>query len=163
MIHATEISQAIKEDATEILAVQHAAFLSEALIYNNYHLEPLTQTLASVENDFFIHTYIKAVANEQIVGSIKARYTEDKRCWLGRLSVHPDFQHQGIGKRLMLAVEDYFPEAIHYYLCTGHLSTNNIAMYQSIGYHIFGNLLNTEFKEVKLVQMIKPNTKLKEV
>lgn len=47
-----QIEIASIKDASEILAIQKAAFLGQARIYNNFQLPPLTQNLESIENEF---------------------------------------------------------------------------------------------------------------
>jgi len=46
------IEIASKDDAAKILAIQKAAFLGQAKIYNNYELPPLTESLESIEKEF---------------------------------------------------------------------------------------------------------------
>jgi len=66
-----QISLASKNDANEILELQKSAFLGQAAIYNNYELPPLTQTLESIENEFGEKTFLKAVSNGQVIGSVR--------------------------------------------------------------------------------------------
>jgi ribosomal protein S18 acetylase RimI-like enzyme len=51
--------------------------------------------------------------------------------------VHPDFQNQGLGTRLMNEVESRFPQARRFWLMTGAKSQKNIYLYQKLGYKIF--------------------------
>ena len=48
--------------------------------------------------------------------------------------VHPDYQKQGIGKKLMLGLEEYFPSVDRFDLYTGAKSSGNIRLYESLGY-----------------------------
>jgi GNAT superfamily N-acetyltransferase len=57
----------------------------------------------------------------------------DQTCLIARLIVHPDFQNQGIGTRLMLAIEAAFAHAIRYELFTGHKSSA-LHLYSKLGY-----------------------------
>jgi ribosomal protein S18 acetylase RimI-like enzyme len=57
-------------------------------------------------------------------------------CHIGRLIVHPDFQRNGIGTRLLRAIEAQFPAAEKYELFTGSLSHANIRLYQRHGYAV---------------------------
>ena len=47
----------------------------------------------------------------KIVGTITVRKVDGITVFMNRLYVHPDFQGQGIGKRLLTAAFEFFPEA----------------------------------------------------
>ncbi|QWV91709.1 GNAT family N-acetyltransferase [Geomonas oryzisoli] len=147
------ITRADTTDAAEILALQKTAYLSEAVIYQDYAIPPLTQTLAELKDSFSRNTILKAVQDGRIVGSVNGRMSKG-RCLIGRLMVHPERQGRGTGAALMRAIEAAFPEACCYRLFTGARSENNIRLYQKLGYRIF------ETKEVPgsfaIVFMEKP-------
>ena len=44
------IERAVTDDAADILALQKLAYLSEASIYVDWHLPPITQTLDSLRD-----------------------------------------------------------------------------------------------------------------
>ena len=48
MTGAYTICKAQESDMTEILRLQHIAYQSEAILYNNFSIEPLTQSFAEV-------------------------------------------------------------------------------------------------------------------
>ncbi|MBU5637255.1 GNAT family N-acetyltransferase [Geomonas sp. Red69] len=130
------ITRADRSDAAEILVLQKVAYLSEAAIYNDYAIPPLTQTLEELADSFSRNTVLKAVEDGKIVGSVNGRMSKG-RCLIGRLMVHPERQGRGIGAALMQAVEAAFPEASCYRLFTGERSDSNIRLYQKLGYRIF--------------------------
>ena len=129
------ISQAVRSDAEPILALQKLAYLSEALFYNDFNIEPLLQTLEHLQQQFDDHIVLKAVIDERIVGSVRA-YERDGTCFIGKLMVDPAYQNQGIGKRLMNHIEALFPHA-RYEIFTGFRSARNIALYEKLGYQIY--------------------------
>jgi ribosomal protein S18 acetylase RimI-like enzyme len=129
------IKRATVEDAGEILALQKLAFTSEAKRYNDYAIAPLTQTLAEIRTDFKQYVFLKASKNGVIIGSVKGQQ-EQESCYIGRLVVHPDFENQGIGTRLMQAIETEFKQAKRYELFTGHRSERNLYLYDKLGYKI---------------------------
>ncbi len=131
------IKKADKGDAENILKIQRMSFISEAELYNDYNIAPLIQTLDELRNDFDSYVILKAIADNKIVGSVKARLN-DNICWIGRLIVLPQYQNQGIGKTLMAAIEDCFPCAEKYELVTGSKSVKNIHLYNKLGYRITG-------------------------
>ncbi|WP_186668162.1 GNAT family N-acetyltransferase [Sporosarcina sp. BP05] len=128
-----KVLKAILEDAQSILDIQKVAYLSEAEAYNNYQIAPLLETLDETRKDFGEKTVLKAVLNGKIVGSVRG-YEEKGTCYVQRLMVHPDHQKKGIGKSLMLELEEYFPTCDRFDLYTGALSTGNIRLYKSLGY-----------------------------
>lgn len=130
-----DITVASLDDGDKILQLQKLAYASEAELYQDWSLPPLTQTLASLAQEFSTSTILKAVINNNIVGSVRARYT-DKTCHIGRLIVHPNFQKQGIGSALLQKIEQAFAQAKTYELFTGSKSESNIRFYLSQGYSI---------------------------
>ncbi|HEX3045278.1 MAG TPA: GNAT family N-acetyltransferase, partial [Bacillota bacterium] len=132
----TAITLAGCYDAEEILALQKLAFMNEAILNNNYNIPPLLQTIEELVNDFQEYTFLKAVENGKIIGSVKASVKE-KTCYIGRLIVHPDFQNRGLGTRLMNEIEILFATSLRFELFTGEKSTNNIRFYENLGYRTF--------------------------
>lgn len=123
-------------DAAEILALQKLAYQSEAELNQDFSIPPLTQTLAEMEAEFERKLVLKALAGGRIVGSVRA-CMENGTCAIGRLIVHPEWQNQGVGSRLMQAVEARFAGAGRYELFTSQRSERNIYLYQKLGYRLF--------------------------
>jgi len=149
------VGEASIQDAEEILALQKAAYASEASIYGDPDLPPLTQTLEEMRADFKRQLVLKAVEEGEIVGSVRARMKEGN-CLIGRLIVRPDRQDRGIGKRLMAEMENRFPEAERFRLFTGHRSVKALHIYEELGYRKF----RTEYlhENLTLIYLEKPNT-----
>lgn len=124
------------EDAQAILDLQKLAYQSEAALYDDYTIPPLTQTVESMRADFKRHTVLKVTEAGQIIGSVRGRIDGDT-CHIGRLIVHPDYQGQGIGTRLMEEIERQFASAARFELFTGDRSERNLYLYQKLGYSIF--------------------------
>ena len=127
------IIRAAAADAAEILALQKLAYQSEAAIYQDYDIPPLTQTLAEIQAEFDRRQVLKAVAAGRIVGSVRA-HLDRGTCCIGRLIVDPAYQNRGLGTKLMAAIEACFPEARRYELFTGHLNKRNLYLYQKLSY-----------------------------
>jgi len=131
------IIQATVADAAEILRLQRLAYQSEARLYHNDHIPPLTQNAAEIEAEFANQVFLKATTDDGvIVGSVRA-YEQGGTCFIGRLIVHPDHQGRGIGAALMQEIESRFPLAQRFELFTGHKSERNIRFYQRLGYRAF--------------------------
>jgi GNAT superfamily N-acetyltransferase len=130
------IQQASVNDAKEILDLQKLAYQSEALLYNDSAIPPLTQILGEIKAEFADHVFLKAMLETQIVGSVRAKLL-GITCLVGRLIVHPDYQGHGIGSNLMIEIEKYFGISHRLELFTGHKSERNISLYQRLGYSMF--------------------------
>ncbi len=130
------IVKALIEDAAPILELQRIAYHSEALIYDDFSIPPLLQTLEEIRKEFTTNTALKAVLDNQLVGSVRA-WEKDGTCYVERLIVHPDFQGRGIGMNLMGEIERVFCNAKRFELFTGHKSERNILLYSKLGYQAF--------------------------
>ena len=127
------ISRAGVKDAEAILAIQKLAYQSEAKIYNDWSLTPLMQSLQSLIEEFEDSVVLKAVWASQIVGSVRAK-SKAGVCLIGRLVVHPNFQGQGIGSKLLKEIEGCFSGCSKFELFTGSKSDGNIRLYKRHGY-----------------------------
>ena len=130
------VERAGVEDAAVILDLQKRAYQSEAEIYGEYTIPPLTQTLEQLEADFESQSFLKATLDGQIVGSVRAMLAGDS-CLTGRLIVAPAFQNRGIGTRLLKEIEQLFPGAKRFELFTGERSERNLYLYRREGYRPF--------------------------
>lgn len=133
--------KATLKDAKEILELQKEAYQSEAEIYNDFSIPPLTQTLEEIIDDFKSFSFFVVKENDKIIGSIKINVDEDI-VHIGRLIVSKSMQGKGIGSFLLQSAEKEFQSIGKYELFTGHLSTKNLSMYKNRGYK--------EFKREKL-------------
>jgi GNAT superfamily N-acetyltransferase len=132
----TNIIQASFEDAATILELQKIAYQSEAQIYNDFNIPPLTQGLDELRNDFTSKVFLKAQIEGKIIGSVRGYRAKDT-CYIERLIVHPDRQGQGIGAMLMNRIELCFGQVQRFELFTGHKSERNIYFYERLGYQIY--------------------------
>ena len=130
------VEQAKKEDLGKILELQKLAFRSQAEIYNDFSIPPLIQTPEEIEKDFQNQTYLKAVTNKKIIGSVRG-YEDSITCYIGRLIIHPDFQNQGYGTKLMAKIESIFKNVERYEIFTGYKDVKNLYLYQKLGYKKF--------------------------
>ncbi|WP_025688119.1 GNAT family N-acetyltransferase [Paenibacillus zanthoxyli] len=128
-----EILKAGLEDAAEILELQYRSYQSEAEIYNDYSIQPLTQSLNELKEELKRQLVLKAVVSGKIVGSVRA-YQENQVCKIGKLIVHPDHQNAGIGTMLLHAIEQQFGSCRRYELFTGEKSLKNLYLYAKLGF-----------------------------
>jgi ribosomal protein S18 acetylase RimI-like enzyme len=137
------MEEASVEDAQEILDLQKVAYWSEAELYNDFTIPPLLQTLDQMRDEFASRLVLKVSDEGKIVGSVRG-YLDGRTCHIGRLIVHPGLQNRGIGTRLMVDIEERFPEADRYELFTGHLSERNLRLYRRLGYEIIAEKAVTD-------------------
>lgn len=146
------IKKAEKSDLQIILDLQYLAYQSEAKLFNNPDIPPLRQTLAEIEGEYQKGVVLKAVGeNNTIIGSVRAYY-DNGTVYIGKLMVHPKKQGQGIGTRLLLAIENEYPKQ-RYELFTSSKSKKNIELYEKLGYRIFSEKQITD--ELKFVYLEK--------
>jgi GNAT superfamily N-acetyltransferase len=132
------IVKATQNDLPEIFDLQKLAYLSEAKLLNYYLIQPLTQTLDEVEQEFSKGIILKMIDEkiDKIIGSVRA-YEENDRVYVGKLFVHPDYQNKGFGTKLLKEIEIYYTNKT-FELFTTSKSLKNIALY-----------LKNEYKEFK--------------
>lgn len=129
------IKNAQKEDLEKILELQYLAYQSEAELFGNMDIPPLKQTIEEVYEEFQKGTILKAVDDGTIIGSVRA-YQENGTVYIGKLMVHPEMQKRGIGTKLLLEIENEYPNQ-RYELFTSTKSISNIRLYERLGYKIF--------------------------
>ena len=130
------ITKAQKKDLEEILKLQYLAYQSEAALFGNKDIPPLTQTLDEVIDEYNEGLILKMTDESGvIIGSARAK-EKDGTVYIGKLMVRPDHQKKGYGKRLLLEAEKYYPGK-RYELFTSTRSKDNIRLYKSVGYKEF--------------------------
>lgn len=123
------------QDLEEILTLQKTAFTTQAEIYCDYSIPPLVQTLEETIAEAGKSLILKAEKDGIIVGSVRG-YEDNGTCYVGKLMVLHAYRNQGIGTRLLNAIENFFP-GCRYELFTGYLSVDNLRLYESLGYRRF--------------------------
>jgi len=131
-----KITKASEEDLQEILELQHLAYQSEAALFGRQDIQPLTETLDELIEEYKAGTVLKMTdENGKIIGSVRGKEA-DGTLYIGKLMVHPDHQRKGYGRRLVTAIEECCPGR-RYELFTSTRSVNNIRLYESLGYKKF--------------------------
>ncbi|WP_366800010.1 GNAT family N-acetyltransferase [uncultured Cytophaga sp.] len=149
------MSIVVETDLEQLLELQTSCYLEEAILYNDFTIPPVTQTLASIKLDFRKEVFLKIEFDRNIIGSVRG-YVESNTCKIGRLLVHKDFRNQGLGKALMNGIESHFNSPNRFELFTGFKSTKNILLYKKLGYSEYKKQYIHE--ELSLVFLEKINT-----
>lgn len=140
-----KISKAEHKDLDKILKLQYIAYEKEALLYNDFNIPPLMQTIEQLIKESKSSIILKATEGDIITGSVRGSL-QNGTCKIGRLIVHPDFQRKGTGLKLLLEIEKHFLKTESFELFTGADSKDNLRLYKKAGY--------TEFKREKLTDKI---------
>lgn len=130
------IRQVSDDEAGELLTLRRAAFVSEAQVYGDPNIPPLTQTLEELRADLAAEGIITlgAWSGHRLVGSVRVQL-EPGKATLGRLAVAPDLQGRGIGTQMLLAIPPLLPEGTdELWVFTGRDSVHNLALYEKQGY-----------------------------
>jgi N-acetylglutamate synthase-like GNAT family acetyltransferase len=135
-MNGVTIEEATPCEAKQILDIQKQAYLSEAIIYNDFQIPPLTQSLAEIKSDFESHRFYVAKVHKIIVGMVKINI-DGNRGYIGRLAVLPEMQKKGIGTLLMDHIESHHIDLDTLELFTGHKSEQNLSFYSKRGYETF--------------------------
>ena len=151
-----KIQQADTQDLPNILELQKDCYISEAKLIDDYSIPPLTQDLASIKQDFDKTIILKGTIKRQIIASVRA-YEVKSTCYIGRLIVHQYYQNKGLGRKLMQAIEERFPNCDRFELFTGEMSLKNLYLYNKLGYKEFKKERLSE--KVNLVFLEKQNKK----
>jgi tRNA (guanine37-N1)-methyltransferase len=129
-----DVLPAVESDAGELLTLQRAAYLSEALAYDDFTIPPLLEPLEGTVGRIRQGQVWKAVAGTRIVGSVHLA-VDGSVGRIGRLMVAPDWQGRGVGTKLLKLAEQTAPaEVTSYELFTGAESEGNLRLYRRAGY-----------------------------
>jgi ribosomal protein S18 acetylase RimI-like enzyme len=99
--------------------------------------------------------FLKALVNGKVIGCIRG-YQTNETAHILRLIVHPFFQGRGLGSRLVLAMEQRFPEARRFEAFTGHRSRRNLHLYNKLGYRAFDTRSASETLQWVYLQKARP-------
>jgi GNAT superfamily N-acetyltransferase len=120
-----------------ILALQKECFLPVAVMYNDYNLQSLVQTIDSIRKEYFEGTIIlKGVIDGKIIASVRGTIKQHA-VYIGKLIVAKNYRNNNFGQLMMKAIEDYFDNCKRYELFTGHRSEKNLYLYKKLGYKEF--------------------------
>lgn len=126
------ILPACESDLPQILALQKAAFESEARLVENWDIPPLTQTIEELAEDLRTGVILKAVDEQTLVGTVRA-HLADGTARIGRLAVLPQRQGSGYGSALLRAILSAI-KADRYELFTSAKSERNLRLYEKFGF-----------------------------
>ncbi len=129
-----EVRTARPADAGELLTLQRACWVDEALANPDVVIPPLHEDLADVTAWLGEWTTFVVHAGPRLVGAVRGRLDGDT--WdIGRLMVAPDLRGRGLGRWLLEHVQEVAPtQARRMSLFTGAGSEANLRMYRRAGF-----------------------------
>lgn len=128
------------DDAGEMLTLQRAAYVTEAQAHRDPDLAPLRQSLEDLANELADPEVLALGLRDhalRLVAAVRVRVraAAPTVAELGRLTVAPDRQGEGLGSRLLAVVEQRLPtDVAELRLFTGERSPGNLRLYSRLGY-----------------------------
>ena len=142
LLHASQVAgqwqvePAVAADAPELLVLQRACWMQEAIANDHLGIPALTESLDDVRA--WLQTWHTWVVRSEgrLVGAVRATAVED--AWdVGRIMVAPDLQGRGLGRALLEYAEQQAPPGTkRLVLFTGARSERNLRMYKKAGYRV---------------------------
>ena len=122
-------------DAPAMLALQKLAFEPEAQAMQFREFPPMLETVDDLEAHIRTATALKAMDGERLVGAVRGVVTGPS-CLIRALVVAPHLQGQGLGGRLLKAIEDAHPAVERFDLVTNMVMVDNVRFYLRHGYEV---------------------------
>ena len=135
-----EIVPAVRGDLGELLTLQRACWVQEALANDMLDIPALHESLEDLEASLDEWSWYVVRSAGRLVGAVRGQLdTRDGHShWdIGRVMVAPDLQGRGLGRALLEHIQTVAPaEATSYVLFTGAHSADNQRMYKKAGFSL---------------------------
>lgn len=132
--------------------MQYLTYWSGAKLFGNRDIPLLKQTIEEVYDEFQKGAILEAMDDGGgIIDSVRA-YQEKGTVYIGKLMVRHKMQKKWIGTKLLLAIENEYPNQ-RYELFTSTKSVSNIRLYKKLGYKILKE--DVVFQELQFVYLQK--------
>ncbi|MBO0841769.1 MAG: tRNA (guanosine(37)-N1)-methyltransferase TrmD [Nocardioides sp.] len=131
-----EIVPAVRGDAAELLVLQRACWVQEAIDNDRLDIPALHESLDDVAARISSwDTYVVRAAG-RLVGAVSGRLVDDQ--WdIGKLMVAPDLQGRGLGRALLDHIQAVAPASARgVVLFTGARSERNLRTYKKAGFRL---------------------------
>lgn len=136
--------------------MQKLCYQESAKLHENHKIQPLTQSVESIEDEFESgNIFILKDDTQNIIGSVRG-IVENNICHIYKLIVHPACQNKGYGALLLKHIEEFYSQSMKYSLFTAKKIEKNISFYSKHGYNIIDEKCQDK---MWFVYMEKANTK----
>ncbi len=131
-----EIVEARASDAPELLVLQRACWVQEALSNDHLGIPALHESLTDVQEWLESWQVWVVRSGPRLIGAVRAQFIAQEDAWdIGRIMVAPDLQGRGLGRALLRHAESRAPGSVRRFkLFTGTGSEDNLRMYKKAGY-----------------------------
>lgn len=124
-------------DAGELLTLQLAAWVREAIVNDDLRIPPLHDSLDDVRRQLTALRIWGLREDGRLIGTVRTSPLDDATVLLARLAVVPDLRGHGLGSALLRFAEAQLPEHVERIeLITGAKSESNQALYGRHGYKL---------------------------
>lgn len=144
-LNMARIERAAAEDAEKLRQVGVQAFAEDT---KRYGVCPSGIDLVKNHRSWIeTYHYFKILLEDEIVGGMLVMPGDDS-CELEALFIAPAYQSQGIGSQAMTFVEEAYPNAANWGLCTAYLNDSVRRFYEKRGYVKVGQTKPGDHSEV---------------
>lgn len=131
-----ELLRATQDDAQMLIEMQKKSFKPLYEKYRDDQTNPYTETVNHILDRMSQPTtiYFKIAVDGEIVGAVRIRELENKRCKLAPIYILPRFQGRGIAQKVFQLIESKFSTAKIWELDTILQESGNCYLYEKMGY-----------------------------
>ncbi|WP_020060823.1 GNAT family N-acetyltransferase [Bacillus sp. 123MFChir2] len=131
------LEKATVSDAELIYAMQVEAFLPVLETYKDYNTNPanekLDRVITRIDNPH--GRFYKIIYNKDIVGAVSIAWKEGtNEFWISPMFILPKYQGNGIAQKVILLLEELFPQATSWKLATILEEKRNCYLYEKMGF-----------------------------
>ncbi|ADK05302.1 TPA: GNAT family N-acetyltransferase [Bacillus anthracis] len=130
------LEKATESDAAVLFQMQIDSFNPLLNKYKDYETNPANE---SIEKTIFrinnpSSNFYKMIIDSRLVGAICISQKElPYKFWISPMFIHPIYQGRGIAQKVLILIEEMFPEAQSFELAT-ILEERNCFLYEKMGY-----------------------------
>ncbi len=131
------LEKAIESDAAVLFQMQIDSFSPLLHKYKDYETnpanEPIEKTIFRINNPS--SNFYKMIIDSRLVGAICISQKElPYNFWISPMFIHPIYQGIGIAQKVLILIEEMFPEAQSFELATILEEERNCFLYEKMGY-----------------------------
>ncbi|MGG2018339.1 GNAT family N-acetyltransferase [Bacillus sp. S10(2024)] len=131
------LEKATVSDAELIYAMQVEAFLPLLETYQDYNTNPanekLDRVITRINNPY--GGFYKIIYNKDVVGAVSIVWKEGAtEFWISPMFILPKYQGKGIAQKIILLLEEMFPQATSWELATILEEKRNCYLYEKMGF-----------------------------